>query len=112
MDQAHAQQAAAPEEDKGGVGAEQRREAELEDGPQGGGGDRHLGMRDAEFVKVVHVGEPKYNGRQEDGLGDRGLGQQHQRDTGGAEEDFLRHGTLFETALASEHVIQYAKRWG
>ena len=87
-------QAAGPEEEEGGVGPEQGRVGQLEDGAQDGRGDGDPRVRDAELVEVVDVRQPEDERREEDGPGHRCPGDEHQRYRGRSEEDFLGYGAL------------------
>lgn len=90
----HGEQAAATQVDKSGVCAKERRVSELEDRAQDGGWERHVRVRDAEFVEVVYVGEAKDEGGDEDGFCEGGTRHDHERDRGGAEEDFFSERAL------------------
>lgn len=94
MHGAHGGQRAGAHKQEGGVRAEQRRVAQLEGGAQQRGGGGHLRVGEAELVEVVHVREAEDDGREEDGLGWRGLGEEEERRGGGAEEDFFGYGAL------------------
>lgn len=89
MDGHGGEQAPRAQKDKGGVGAEEGRVAELEGGAQQGGGQGHARVGDAELVQVVRVREPEDERRYEDGPRQGGARQHHQGHGGGAEEDLF-----------------------
>ena len=94
MDDEEGQEAAGPQVQEGGVGAEQGGVAELQERAQQAGDHGHVGVRDPELVEVVEVGEPEYDGREKDRLRDRCLRCQHQRHGGRPEEHLLGERAL------------------
>lgn len=107
------EQAARAQEDEGGVGAEEGRVAELENGAQQRRGEGHARVRDAELVQVVDVREPEDERGDEDGADERGARQDHQGHRGGAEEDLLGQGALWlRRGMISDGCCADTWEWG
>ena len=88
------QQRAGAHEDEVGVPPEQGRVGELEKGVEQGVGFWDLGVREGEFVEVVHVGDAEVERGYEDGLLGREVGEQAQGREEGAEEELLCYWAL------------------